>query len=201
MENNTKNMFLAVAYKLYAIENGQEDFIEEATTETPYTFLSGFGMVLPAFEDALVGKQKGEKFEIVLDKEQAYGDHDDEAVIELGRDVFCIDGKFDDKRIFPGAVVPLLNEEGQRFQATVVNVDKEHVKVDLNYPLAGKSLKFCGHIVENREATNSEIESLVSQMSGGCDCGCGGGCNNGEGGCNNEGCGCGNEGCSCGDCN
>ena len=193
MEEKAKNMFIAVAYKLYAIENGKEEFIEEATDENPYQFLSGFGMVLQDFEEPLVGKQKGEKFDITIDKENAYGDHDEEAVIEIGRDVFMIDGQFDRKRIFPGAVIPLLNEEGQRFQATVIEIGEEHVKVDLNYPLAGKDLRFTGHIVEIREATNKEIESFIAQMSGeGCG-GCGG-CNGGDGGCGNHGdCGC--DGC------
>ena len=192
MEEKTKNMYIAVAYKLYTIENGKEEFIEEATEQEPYRFLSGFEMVLPAFEEALVGKQDGENFEITIAKEDAYGDHDEEAVVELERDIFMIDGHFDNKRIFPGAVVPLMNEEGQRFQATIVDVTENHVKVDLNYPLAGKSLKFSGYIVENREATNEEIQSLIAQMSGeGCG-GCGGGCNGGEGGCNKNGdCGCG----------
>ena len=192
MEEKTKNMYIAVAYKLYTIENGKEEFIEEATEQEPYRFLSGFEMVLPAFEEALVGKQNGENFEITIAKEDAYGDHDEEAVVELERDIFMIDGHFDNKRIFPGAVVPLMNEEGQRFQATIVDVTESHVKVDLNYPLAGKSLKFSGYIVENREATNEEIQSLIAQMSGeGCG-GCGGGCNGGEGGCNKNGdCGCG----------
>ena len=192
MEEKTKNMYIAVAYKLYTIENGKEEFIEEATEQEPYRFLSGFEMVLPAFEEALVGKQDGENFEITIAKEDAYGDHDEEAVVELERDIFMIDGHFDNKRIFPGAVVPLMNEEGQRFQATIVDVTESHVKVDLNYPLACKSLKSSGHIVENREATNEEIQSLIAQMSGeGCG-GCGGGCNGGEGGCNKNGdCGCG----------
>ena len=193
MEEKTKNMFVAVAYKLYTIENGKEEFIEEATDDNPYTFLSGFGMVLPAFEEAIVGKQNGESFEVTIAKEDAYGEHDDEAVIELERDIFTIDGHFDNRKVFPGAVVPLTNEEGQRFQATIVDVTEEHVTVDLNYPLAGKSLKFSGYVVENREATNEEIQFLVAQMSGeGCG-GCEGGCNNKEGGCNNK------EGC-CGGC-
>lgn len=183
MEEKTKNMFVAVAYKLYTIENGKEEFIEEATDDNPYTFLSGFGMVLPAFEEAIVGKQDGESFEVTIAKEDAYGEHDDEAVVELERDIFTIDGHFDNKKVFPGAVVPLTNEEGQRFQATIVDVTEEHVTVDLNYPLAGKSLKFSGHIVENREATNEEIQYLVAQMSGeGCG-GCEGGCNKKEGCC------------------
>ena len=184
MEEKKKNMYVAVAYKLYTIENGKEEFIEEATETNPYRFVSGFGMVLPAFEQALEGKQNGENFEVTIAKEDAYGDHDDEAVVELERDVFMVDGQFDTRRIFLGAVVPLLNEEGQRFQATVVDINDTHVTVDLNYPLAGKSLKFSGHVVENREATNEEIQSLIEQMSGeGCS-GCeGGGCNGGCGGC------------------
>ncbi|MDD7317617.1 MAG: FKBP-type peptidyl-prolyl cis-trans isomerase [Prevotella sp.] len=198
MEENKKNMFIAVAYNLYTVDDGKEEFVEEATTDNPYTFLSGFGMVLPAFEDAVMDKQKSEKFEILIDKEQAYGEHDDAAVVELARDVFTIDGHFDTERIFEGAMVPLMNEEGQRFQASVVKVDETNVTVDLNYPLAGKSLKFVGHVIENREATNAEIEMFVARMSGEGGCSCGSGCNCGDGGCS-----CGGDSgadCGCGGC-
>lgn len=47
------NKYITVAYKLYAIEDGERDFTEEATTEHPFQFISGLGLTLEAFENQL----------------------------------------------------------------------------------------------------------------------------------------------------
>ncbi|MFR5269651.1 MAG: hypothetical protein ACLTGI_01540 [Hoylesella buccalis] len=53
-------------------------------------------------------------------------------------------------------MVPLQNEEGTRFMGRILEVNDKQVKVDLNQPLAGKTLNFKGKVIENREATNEE---------------------------------------------
>lgn len=117
-----------------------------------------------------------------------------EHVVELDRAIFTIDGKFDKEHIFVDAVVPLQNEDGNRFYGKIVEVGEEKVKVDLNHPLAGETLHFVGEVLENREATEDEVRSMIARMSGGCG-GCGGGCH--KDGCHKDGC----EGdCNCGSC-
>ena len=108
--------------------------------------------------------------------------------------MFCIDGKLDEEHIFVDAIIPLQNENGQRFLGKVLEVGDSKVKVDLNHPLAGKDLHFIGSIVESREATNEEIQNMINHMNGGCggNCGdCGGGCGGHDGGCDCDG------GCNC----
>ena len=80
-----------------------------------------------------------------------------------------------------------------------INNDKNTVKIDLNHPLAGKTLNFVGAVVESREATNGEIQAMINHMTGGGGCGgCGGGCNGGCGGCGGDGgCDCENGDCDC----
>lgn len=186
------NKYIAVAYKLYTNENGTETMIEEAPATTPFQFISGMGLALDDFEKKVADMAKGEEFDFTLTKDQAYGEHEDERVLNLDREMFCIDGKLDEEHIFVDAIIPLQNENGQRFLGKVLEVGDDKVKVDLNHPLAGKDLHFKGSIVESREATNEEIQNMINHMNGGCggNCGdCGGGCGGHEGGC--EG-GCGN---------
>jgi FKBP-type peptidyl-prolyl cis-trans isomerase SlyD len=77
--------------------------------------------------------------------------------------------------------------------ARVIDIRDQVVVVDLNHPLAGKELNFQGTVVENRPATDDEIQKLIRQLTGeGCG-GCGG-CEGGEG-CNADGEGCGKKGC------
>ncbi len=42
----------------------------------------------------------------------------------------------------------------------------DKVKVDLNHPLAGRTLNFQGEIIESREASNDEMAAFVGQLSG-----------------------------------
>ena len=188
-----KNQYMEVSYQLYVGEGQNLEMMEETTQERPFKFISGFGIALDAFEQQLVSLEKGQTFEFSIPKEQAYGDFKDELVLDLGREVFSINGHFDHEHIYNDAVIPLQNEEGRRFYGRVVEVGEEKVKVDLNHPLAGETLHFKGTVLENREATAKEIEHMVAHLSGGCGCDCGHDCH--------EGCGdsCG-EGCSCGHC-
>ncbi len=190
--DKAQNKYIAVTYKLYTVEDGKKELVEEATAERPFQFISGFGITLDAFEEKTAGLAEGETFSFELTKDEAYGDIDPAHVLDLDREMFCINGHFDHEHIFKDAIVPLQNEDGNRFFGRVLELDDKKVKMDLNHPLAGKTLCFEGRVIESREATNSEIEGMANRLSGeGCDCGCDGH----ECGCHDHGqeCGCHNH--------
>lgn len=199
--DNKEYKSIAVDYKLYVIENGEKSLQEETSEGNPFRFLSGFGMTIPGFENAIAPLAVGDTFDFTLSKDDAYGDYVAERVLDLSKDIFCIDGKFDDEHIYVDAIIPLQNQDGNRFMGHVleINNDKNTVKIDLNHPLAGKTLNFVGAVVESREATNGEIQAMINHMTGGGGCGgCGGGCNGGCGGCGGDGgCDCENGDCDC----
>lgn len=190
METSEINKYITVAYKLYTIEDDGRDLAEEATVEHPFQFISGLGMTLDAFEREVAGLQKGEAFNFTLQPGEAYGEYDEEHVIDLPRNLFLVDGKFDAERIVEGAIVPLMTSEGQRINGSVVEVKPDVVVVDLNHPMAGCALNFVGTVVESRPASGEEMTQAVRMMSGGCGCGCDS-CGGGEcGGCGGGECGC-----------
>lgn len=169
-----QNKYISLTYKLYTVNgDGKRSLVEEATADRPFLFISGFGIALEEFEKRTAGLQRGESFEFDLTKDEAYGDYDPAHVIDLDRETFCINGHFDHEHIYKDAIVPLQNEDGNRFYGRVLELSDDKVKMDLNHPLAGQTLHFEGAVVESREATNSEIESMVNHLSGeDCDCGC-----------------------------
>lgn len=181
----TANKSVSAEYELFVDgdNEGELELMEKATPQQPLSFIYGIGMMLPKFEEHLFGLSSGDKFDFTINVQDAYGEYEDANVIDLDRSIFEIDGKLDNKVIYAGNVVPLMDSEGNRLNAQVVEVTDSMVKVDLNHPLAGENLHFKGSVLEVREATEEELNAL---MGGGGGCGCGsGGC-----GCDDEGCGC-----------
>lgn len=177
------NKFIAVAYELFTIdEDGSAHKEQEVKAGEPFTFITGFGITHKEFENNVYPLQKGDNFDFTLSPEEAFGKYIEEAVAKIPRESFVVDGKFDTEHIYLGAIVPLQNQEGQRFNGQVVDIDNENVTVDLNHPWAGKGLNFKGSILESREATEDEVMTLIKHMTSGCGgCGgCGGGCEEGQ---------------------
>ncbi len=168
-----ENKYITVAYKLYAIENDTKDFTEEATAEHPFQFISGLGLTLDTFENQVKDLNAGDKFDFTIACADAYGEYDEEHVIDLPKHIFEVDGKFDSKRVVAGNLIPLITSEGQQVNGVVVEVKEDVVVMDMNHPLAGCDLNFVGEVVENRPATNEELAEVARMMSGGgCCCGC-----------------------------
>ena len=191
-----ENKYITVAYELYTDnEKGIHELVEKAPVEHPFQFITNMGVALDAFEAKVAALAEGENFDFTLTADEAYGPYEEAHVIDLDKEVFCIDGRFDKNTIYPGNVIPLVNADGNRFQGLILEVTDSKVKVDLNHPLAGKDLHFRGEVVTSRPATVAEIQAMAQMLSGegGCGCGCddcGGGCHDhdhhhghGEGGC------------------
>ena len=179
----TKNKMVSLTYDLM-IDGGEGELIEQATAEKPLTFVYGTGLMLPKFEAHLEGVEQGSQFEIKLKSEEAYGDVDENAIVDLPKHLFIVDGNFDDEIVRVGNTVPMMSTDGQRMNGIVLDVTDENVKMDFNHPLAGENLFFKGEILEVRDATDEEIAATVNSGS----CGCGG-----------DSCGCDDNSCGCGE--
>lgn len=189
MEVNHK--YITVVYKLFTIEDGEEDEepVEVCNKRHPFQFVSNLGLVLPQFEAAIVNLEQGDDFDFTISCKDAYGDFNEELMFDVDQSIFLNkDGKLDFNYVYEGAVVPMQGEDGSRFLATIIEIKKDAVTIDLNHPRAGQDLHFVGTVVENRPATNEEISEVLNASSGceGCDGGdCGNGCGGGNcgGGC------------------
>lgn len=179
----SENKIVSVSYDLYVkTEGGDPELMESATADKPLTFCYGIGMMLPKFEAELKGLKVGDKFDFVIPCDDAYGEYNEEHVVDLPKNIFEVEGKFDSEMIFVGNVVPLMDAEGNRLNAEVLEIGEDTVTVDLNHPLAGEDLHFVGNVLDSHEATEEELKAFMG--GGGCS-----GCSCGDGGCSDEGCG------------
>jgi FKBP-type peptidyl-prolyl cis-trans isomerase SlyD len=144
---------VSLTYDLYVNqEDGTEALVESATQEQPLTFLYGAGQMLPKFEEHLSTLSTGDSFDFKLTAEDAYGEYNDEAVANLPKEMF--DGT-DMPEV--GSILPLQDNQGNRFQGQVVSVVEDSIIVDLNHPMAGQELHFKGGIINVRPANPEEL--------------------------------------------
>ncbi|MFA8436659.1 MAG: peptidylprolyl isomerase [Marinifilaceae bacterium] len=177
--NISKDKVVSVIYELKTDPQGE--VIEKAVKETPLTFLYGAGQMLEKFEENLTGLNMGDAFDFKLTSAEAYGEASEEAVIDLPKNIFEVNGEIDTEVIKEGNVVPMQDSAGRRMNGIVLEVAEATVKMDFNHPLAGDDLYFKGEVIEVREATPEEIQQATAPQggcdSGSCDSGsCGGGC-------------------------
>ncbi|WDF80105.1 peptidylprolyl isomerase [Mucilaginibacter sp. AW1-7] len=143
---------VSLTYDLYVDQDGTETLTESATQEQPLTFLFGAGQMLPKFEENLSSLSTGDTYEFRLTAGDAYGEYDEEAVANLPKEMF-------QGAELPevGTILPLQDNNGNRFQAQVVSIAEDAVIVDLNHPMAGQELHFKGSILNVRPATPEEL--------------------------------------------
>ncbi|MBQ7191353.1 MAG: peptidylprolyl isomerase [Paludibacteraceae bacterium] len=168
-----KDSVVSLHYKMYMPgDNGSEELWEQTPQKHPLMYIHGWGMMLPAFEAALEGKEAGDEFDFSLSPDQAYGNYDETGVRTLAKKLFFNgDGEFDSERVTEGAIIPMRTEDGTVINAQVIEITDESVTIDLNHPYAGETLHFVGTIQTVRQATEQELDDLRHPK--GC---CGGGC-------------------------
>ncbi|MBQ4279482.1 MAG: FKBP-type peptidyl-prolyl cis-trans isomerase [Rikenellaceae bacterium] len=180
--------FVALSYELTV--DGQQ--VEKVTADAPLQFVYGAGFLLPKFEEQLAGLSAGDTFAFRLEPADAYGGLIEEAVVELPKSVFMIDGKIEDGLLEVGNQLPMSDNQGNRLVGTVKAVGDESVTMDFNHPMAGKALQFTGAVVNVREATPEDMMQGQMAAGGGCSC-----CGGEEGECGEHGCGSDKGSCGC----
>jgi FKBP-type peptidyl-prolyl cis-trans isomerase SlyD len=125
-------------------------------------FIQGLGQIIPGLEKALYGMKVGESKQVKVPAKEAYGEVDGEAFIWVPRDDFP-----DSIPLEVGTVFEMREQEGETLLARISELGEEQVRVDLNHPLAGKTLEFDIQIMELRPATTEELEHGHVHQHGG----------------------------------
>ena len=158
-----KDVVVGLAYTLY-VENAVED---SAPASAPLEYIHGHGNLIAGLEKALEGMKVGDKKNVTVEPEEAYGEYDPENVITLERSLFP-----EGFPIEKGRLVPLQDDEGHHIHSYITEWTDDTVTVDLNSPMAGKTLVFDCEIVSLRPGTEEEIAARSLDFGGGCGCHC-----------------------------
>jgi FKBP-type peptidyl-prolyl cis-trans isomerase 2 len=121
-----------------SIEDGT--MVDSSEGKDPLEFTAGSQELIPGVSNAVIGMQAGDKKTIEVPPEQGYGPHNPEAMQKAERKHFPPDVKIGD---FFQAVAG----ENQ-MMVQVAEVHEDHVLLDANHPLAGRTLTFNIEIVE-----------------------------------------------------
>ena len=143
-----RNHVVSFHYSLSA-QDGAE--VESSRDGDPVAVLQGHGNVVRGVDDALIGRGSGDRFQVTVPPEQAYGLRVDGRIQRVPKK--RLSGP---RKMKPGDQVTLHTTEGVR-DVTVVKVGRTVVDVDLNHPLAGQTLTFDIEITGVREAEPEEL--------------------------------------------
>jgi len=125
--------------------------LDSTENGAPLEFIQGSHYLVPGLEAELEGKEVGDKFDVKLEADQAYGPFQEELVQEVPLSLFeGVD------KVEVGMSFHAESDQGPR-TVEVTAVNDETVSIDANHPLAGMSLQFVGEIVGIREATEEEL--------------------------------------------
>lgn len=128
----------------------------------PLSFLVGHRNVIAGLEEALMGREAGEKLEVTVEPAKAYGERRANAIQRVPKKYFE-----NPARLKPGMTTVLQTREAGARMVTVHKVGSSVIDVDLNHPLAGKALHFEVEITGVREADKDEIAHGHAHGKGG----------------------------------
>ena len=135
----------------YDLRSESGDLLESSRDRDPVALLHGHGNVVEGVERALRGRSAGERFEATVSPEQGYGIRRDGWTRRISKKHFP-----GGKRLRPGDEATI-RTEGRMRTVTVLKVGGKMVDVDLNHPMAGRSLHFQIEILAVRAAEPEEV--------------------------------------------
>ncbi len=124
----------------------------------PLQFQVGAHQVIPGFEESVLGMNEGEEKDVTIEKDKAYGDPNPQLVQKVPKEQLPAE-----QEPQVGMMIGVQLPTGQQLPAKIAEVTDSEVTLDLNHPLAGKTLHFHIKVVEIAEGQPMEEESADSE--------------------------------------
>ena len=147
----------------YTLTNTGGEVIDTSRdSKDPFAYMEGMSQIIPGLEKAMGLLSAGDKRKIEVEAVDAYGEHDEQLIVEVPRSKL------------PNAEAL---EVGDQFQASgpngemllfrVLEINGDEVKLDGNHPLAGEKLVFDIEVIQMRDATTEELAHGHAHGAGG----------------------------------
>ncbi|EFE97363.1 peptidylprolyl isomerase [Serratia odorifera] len=143
-----KDSVVSLAYQVRT-EDGV--LVDESPVSAPLDYLHGHGSLIAGLEKALEGHAVGDRFDVHVGANDAYGNYDENLVQRVPKDVFM---GVDELQV---GMRFLADTDQGPVPVEITEVDGDHVVVDGNHMLAGQNLNFNVEVVAIREATAEEL--------------------------------------------
>jgi FKBP-type peptidyl-prolyl cis-trans isomerase SlyD len=145
------DMFVALRYRLFD-EAGSE--VDARGADAPLVYVHGYAQIIPGLEAGLEGARPGEHRTLVLGPDEAFGERDEMALIEIDPNDFP-----DARHASVGDEVMAEAPDGTEVAFRIVSCDERAIVVDRNHPLAGQSVRFEIEVLTVRPASDDELDA------------------------------------------
>ncbi len=129
----------------YTLSVDPEGVVDSNVDSEPLTYVQGAQQIVPALEQALEGMKVGDTTEISIPPKEGYGERSEEAFREVSM------SQVPEEAREVGTVVQGRDPMGGTVNARVAEVKEQSVLLDLNHPLAGRTLEFNVKILDIQE--------------------------------------------------
>lgn len=146
-----KDTVVSLSYELIDLSGGA--VLEKSNDPISYVH-GGYDGIFPTVEEALHGKNVGDKVSVKMEADDAFGEYDHDLVRVESRDLFPKDIEVGMQ--LEGGAEDDDDEDYMLF--TIVEINDKEVTVDGNHPLAGKTLNFNATVTGVRAATKEELD-------------------------------------------
>lgn len=135
----------------YCLKDKEGEIIDQSLGGDPLSYLHGHRNIIPGLEAELASKKVGDKLQVHITPERAYGEYDPEKCFLIERSQLpAVDVKV-------GMTLELHADDGEMLMALVVGMDEKVLELDGNHPMAGKDLYFEVEVISIRPASPEEI--------------------------------------------
>lgn len=159
-----ENQVISIFYELRDLQT--KEILDSNLDKEKLSFILGKGQIIPGLENELYNLNQGDRANVEVKAQDAYGEYNENAVEKLPKEQFA------GIELTKGMTLFGESNDGRSVQVFVKDFDDNEVTIDYNHPLASKDLLFDVRIEEVRDATDDELAAgVVGGISGGC---CGG---------------------------